>query len=379
MKKGNSKYFFLYLKTGGGHLAPARSLSKHIEKYYPGSVEPVLIDGFEKTPRIIRYLIEDGYRKLQSGAKWYYEFLYAINKVPVLASITAGIITFFCRKYIEEIILKEKPEKIIILHFFLIQPVYRALRKYNLKTKVFTIVTDPYTAHPLWFLEKEQNFIVFSERLKKYVNEKMPDSRVNVFPFILDEKFSTQLPQENIGMLKKKLGFPADKKIVLVLGGGDGIPHGKKILEEILKSKPDAVIAVVAGRNKQLFRAASKLKNDYGNCDLIVYGFVDFIYELLNISDVVVTKCGASTMMEILMIKKVPVVNDYIWEQEKGNIEFLMDNKFGIYEPVIKNLPAVIKKLINEEAYYNSFRDNIINANLKNGTAEVSAFLLNEQ
>jgi len=44
----------------------------------------------------------------------------------------------------------------------------------------------------------------------------------------------------------------------------------------------------------------------------------DFIYELINISDVVLTKCGASTIMENINLKKVPVVNDYIWEQEQG-------------------------------------------------------------
>ena len=43
------KFLFIYLKTGGGHLAPARSLSKYLEKHNKEEVEVILVDGFEKT------------------------------------------------------------------------------------------------------------------------------------------------------------------------------------------------------------------------------------------------------------------------------------------------------------------------------------------
>ncbi len=76
------KYLLLYLNTGGGHLAPAKSVAACIEKLTFGKVEPVLIDGFEKAIEIVRYLVEDGYRNLQKGGKWFYEFLYALYFIP---------------------------------------------------------------------------------------------------------------------------------------------------------------------------------------------------------------------------------------------------------------------------------------------------------
>jgi processive 1,2-diacylglycerol beta-glucosyltransferase/1,2-diacylglycerol 3-beta-galactosyltransferase len=69
------KYLLLYLKTGGGHLAPAKSIAKVLEKNYNDNVEPVLINGFEESNFIIKYLIEDGYRTLQAKATWFYEAL----------------------------------------------------------------------------------------------------------------------------------------------------------------------------------------------------------------------------------------------------------------------------------------------------------------
>lgn len=370
------KYLFLYLKTGGGHLAPARSLLNYIEKRYPDTHKPVLIDGFEKSNKIIRYLVEDGYRQLQSKAKWFYEVLYAINKIHFYAKINCSIISVSVKDYLTEVILKEKPAKIVIFHFFLIQPVYEILHKLKLTIPALTVVTDPFTAHPMWFLKKKQNFIVFSERLKNKIEKKLPESTISVFPFILDEKYSDTLREDLILPVKLKLGFSEGKKIVLILGGGDGILHGKSVLERLLKADLDCIIAVVCGKNKSLYKTSEELKKKYNKKDFIIFGYVDFIYELLNISDVVITKCGASTMMEILLQKKIPVVNDYIWEQEKGNLEFIINNNFGVYEPEIKKLPEIISNLISDEKLCTFYKKNILSANLENGTEKVAEFIV---
>ncbi|HEY6907706.1 MAG TPA: glycosyltransferase, partial [Ignavibacteriaceae bacterium] len=262
---------------------------------------------------------------------------------------------------------------------FLIEPVYEAVRKLKLDIPIYTIVTDPFTAHPMWFLRKDQRFIVFSERLKQTLSAGIEKGRVEVFPFILEEKFSQPIPASAVTALKREMGFMTGKKIILMLGGGDGIPHGRAILEKLLKTNPDAEIAVVCGRDKSLYNAAIKLKENYPDISLKVYEFVSFVYELLNISDVVITKCGASTIMEILILTKVPVVNDYIWEQEKGNIDFVQDNGLGIYERNIARMPAELNRLIRDEEYYRSFRKNIENLKLKNGVSDVAEYLLKEE
>jgi processive 1,2-diacylglycerol beta-glucosyltransferase/1,2-diacylglycerol 3-beta-galactosyltransferase len=159
------KYLFVYLKTGGGHLAPARALFNYINKNFAQVAEPKLIYGFEKTPRWVQYIIEDGYRMLQYTGKWFFEFLYAINKIPIIASITCLIIAPFMNKYLEDVIIKEQPDKIVVFHFFLIIPIFKILRKKNLSIPVITVITDPFTPHTMWFLVKKQNFIVFSKDL----------------------------------------------------------------------------------------------------------------------------------------------------------------------------------------------------------------------
>lgn len=131
MTESKKKYFLLYLHTGGGHLAPAKSIAKCIEKLSSGTIEPILIDGLEKAFRVVQYVVEDGYRKTQSGGKWLYEFLYALYHIPFITFLNDLVLEHSIVPYLKKRILDERPEKIIIFHFFLIRPVYSIIKKYR--------------------------------------------------------------------------------------------------------------------------------------------------------------------------------------------------------------------------------------------------------
>jgi len=376
-KKMKEKYLLLYLKTGGGHLAPAKSVCTFLQEQYEQKVDPILIDGFEKAPHVVRWVVEDGYRFLQSKARWVYRFLYLTNKVPWIAHANSAIISAVVKPFFKDLILKERPEKIVIFHFFLIKPIHDILRELKLTIPVMTVVTDPFTAHPLWFLEKNVHFIVFSEELRRYcIKRGIAEEKVSVFPFVIEEKFSRPLSDDMVIEQKKKLGFRTDKKIVLIMGGADGIPNGLAILKNLVAANREADIAMVCGRNIKLFSEAMqwKEKNEYG--DVKIYGYVDFVYELLNIADIVITKCGASMFMQTLLSKKVPIVNNYLWGQEKGNIDFLTQNEVGIYERRVRKLPGLVNKIIYDRNVYHTFTSNIEKARLENGVSKVSEFIL---
>lgn len=140
----------------------------------------------------------------------------------------------------------------------------------------------------------------------------------------------------------------------------------------------DAEIAIVCGKNKKQYKQAISIRDKKGLSNLKVFGFVDFVHSLINISDVVITKCGASTFMEILVSGKVPLINNYIWEQgKKGNMEYICNSEMGILERKTEFLPVVLQKLLTDSSYYNTLRRNIKNASIKNGVGEVSEYILN--
>jgi 1,2-diacylglycerol 3-beta-galactosyltransferase len=372
------KYLFFYLKTGGGHLAPAKAVADKMMSKSNSDVEILLVDGLSESITPIKKIIEGGYKTAVNKAAWTFEFLYALHKISIISKTTAAIISYFAKPAVERSILATLPDKIVLFHFFLIKPVFEIIKKYELDIPVITVVTDPFTAHPMWFLHKGQDYVVFSELLKDKCIEKGIDKKsLHVFPFVLDSKFSAKVSEAKRLKIRKELGFKADSKIILIIGGGEGMPRGKKILKKIIKKNVDAEIAIVCGKNEKLYSRAIKLKLRYGSDNLKVFGFVDFVHSLICISDVVITKCGASTAMEILIMGKVPVINNYIWEQEKGNMEFVCKGNMGILEKNTKTLPDVLNKLLTDNEFYNSLRSNIKNASIKNGVGQVSDYILN--
>jgi 1,2-diacylglycerol 3-beta-galactosyltransferase len=369
-----SPYLFLYLRTGGGHLAPARSVAKYLTEQHGGQIQPILIDGLAEAKPFARYVIEDGYRMLQAKAKWYYEFLYATNKFPPIGLFNLVAANIYIKPYIRRMIAQHRPEKIVIFHFFLIMPVYQVLKELGLDIAVTTVVTDPFTAHPLWFQRRAQRYVVFSERLRQHcLRRGIPDGSIARFPFIIDEKFAAPLTAPQLAEARSRFGMDPSRKTVLIIGGGDGIPHGERILQNLLRAGIQANIAIVCGKNQELHRDALELQKQYPQ--LLVFGFVDFVYELLNVSDIIITKCGASTIMEILMMKKVPVIIDYLWEQELGNMEFVRDNGMGIFERDITKLPVIVRRLCDDDAYYASFVRSIESQQLRNGTGDVGEYI----
>lgn len=374
------KYLFLYLKTGGGHLAPAKAVAEKIKTKRRVDVEILLVDGFSESNTFIKKIIEDGYKNAINKAVWTFEFLYALHKITVISKLTASLISHFVKPGIEKQILETRPKKIVIFHFFLVKPVFEIIKAHALDIPVITVVTDPFTAHPIWFLQEGQDYVVFSDMLKeKCIERGINADNLHVFPFVLDSKFSQKVSDFKKIRIRKKLGFEIDSKIILIMGGGEGMPKGKKILKKIISKNMDAEIAIVCGKNLKLYSKAIKLKNKYGIDNLKVFGFIDFVHSLVSISDIVITKCGASTSMEILMLGKVPVINNYIWEQEKGNMEYVCQSKMGILEKNTRFLPDVLHRLLTDNEFYNSISNNIKNASISNGVGPVSDYILNFQ
>ena len=368
---------FFYLNTGGGHLAPVRAIAESLRATYPGRVEPVLIDGMANAGGFARYIIVEGYRITQARAKWIYESAYAITKFPPAASANSALVSRALREGIEQAILKHQPKGIVISHFFLIAPILDILQRRRLAIPTVTIVTDPYTAHPLWFLQKSQTMVVFSETLKESaVRQGISPERVHVFPFILNPRFNRNASQQHVDGVKAGLGFRTDQRLVLLLGGSDGMPRGLRIVREILHQLPEVGIVLVCGRNKSLFRRAEKLALTAEGRNLRAFAYVENVPELIALCDTVLTKGGASTVMEIIAMGKIPVITTYIWEQEKGNVEFVVNEHRGVYENRIGRLPAVITGIFDDSPPFRQIREKNRTSPIKSGTPAVAEFIL---
>ncbi len=374
MKK---KYLFLYLKTGGGHLAPARALKEALESRYPEIAEAELVDGLEGSVKPAQWIIEDGYRTSVNYAKWVFETLYAVNKIDFFGKLSKQMFAPVAKNIIEEQVQKHRPNSILIFHYFLIEPVYQVLEKLNLNIPVSVVVTDPFTAHPIWFKDKRPDFIIFSNKLYKHLlNKGLDKQKLFHFPQIIHPKFEKNITGNYKSGIYERFNLDPKHKTILIFGGGEGLKKGLPVLKNLARIDTPVNIVMVSGRNRILEQAAKRVSEKPSKAIIRVFGFVDFMEDLLAISDIVVSKCGASALAEMLISKKIPIVVDYIWEQEKGNVDFLLENELGFYEPRPAQAVKRINQLLTNQWLYNRYRQNLENLDYKNGVYEIADFLV---
>jgi len=372
MKK---KFLLLYLQAGWGHITAAKAIANYIDQNYSSTVDAMLIDGFAQAPRWLKKLIIDGYKTTQTKWKRIYKLLYRCNKRWVIAKISQVLLSRLVQKYIKQMVLKQNPTHIVIVHFFLVRPTVHILKQLHLDIPVTTIITDPFTLHPLWSLDKKMEYIVFSERAKNtLVKNRIKPSQIKILPTILKQEFSWPMSEKEIIEKKKELWLSTQKKVVFIMWAGDGIPHGEKILQELLATKIDIEIIMVCGKNQKLYNISKKIAQQYPWNITKIFWFVDFMYDLVNVSDIIITKGWPATLMEILMMGKIPVINSYIREQEKWNVEFVVNNNVGFYQPNIKKLVNIVHKMIDSDL--SLYHQNIQNLQLRNGTQDVVEYLL---
>lgn len=370
---------FIYLKTGAGHIAGAKALSSKIMDLYPDHVECSLKDGFDHGVPFLKFFFEKGYlgttNYFEPGYIAFYQFTCFESVIKETKKILAPYITPNLIKFLK----LNKITKIVCLHQMLITLCRDAINRVNKDIPLISIVMDPFTAHPLWFFEKNTELIVFSKKIRKEAIEKygLAPERIHQFPLLLSEKFDTPYIQEQINLIKEKLEIPKDKKIVLIVGGGEGLKNAIAIVKAFIKKKSNSFLIVVCGKNRALRHSLEYLVQFSNFKNIKIFGFVTFMPDLINISDCIVTKGGPATLMESLAIGKPVIISTYIRGQELGNMLYITQNKLGWYIPEPDNIVQKVSEIFSDNKHLEDIHKHIKQMNIKNGLQDIVDFIYN--
>ena len=165
------------------------------------------------------------------------------------------------------------------------------------------------------------------------------------------------------------------KKILLIVGGSQGAAVFADIVPEILKlfdkKFKKEILVIQQVRNEDY----NKVKKKYQqlNINFILKNFFKNIYKNISISDVVITRCGSSTLAEIELFKKFailfPLPSSMDNHQKLNAKEFKKKNQclivnekninYSYIAKVLQNKFFQKKKLVkrNLEPYNNSLLD----------------------
>ncbi|MEL3908640.1 MAG: glycosyltransferase [Treponemataceae bacterium] len=359
------------MKTGAGHYSGAKSIYEKLKIMDP-EAELLLCDGLENCLSFFNLFLETGYSITSNRFMLSFVLFYHSTNLKFVQKFLYWLLSPFLSIHIRRKIRTEKFTKIICTHQILTPILSRVCKELKLDIPIFLVVMDPFSMHSLWFSERDVKLIVLSSYAKKVAIErhKFPKEKVFEATPIFSEKFNTVLSKPEVNKVKTNLGISLEKKVLLIAGGGEGLASANKILKVFLKNNFNDQIIIVCGKNKNLKKKLEKTVKKYGAKNVLVLGFVNIMYELINIADCVISKGGPGTIMEVLATKKTLIVSSFIRYQEYGNLFFVEQNKAGWYIPQAKQ---IYKKVV--ELFSGKLNPKTKDIKIENGLDKITKFV----
>jgi processive 1,2-diacylglycerol beta-glucosyltransferase len=154
----------------------------------------------------------------------------------------------------------------------------------------------------------------------------------------------------------KKYGLEENRFTLLLTSGSFGLGPQEAILEELKAFKDKVQCFVVCANNKELKAILESKTYPY---PVKIFGFIDFMPDLMEASDLMVAKSGGSTTSEALTKGVVMVVMAPIPGQETRNVKLLKirDAAYFLNDP--HEIHDIIKSILDDPNTLQKKRDAI--------------------
>ncbi len=140
--------------------------------------------------------------------------------------------------------------------------------------------------------------------------------------------------------IRKRLGWPLDIPVILLVGGGEGMGPLEKTAHAINEAGLDAALVIIAGRNREL---KYRLEQYDWKMPVSIYGFVRTMPEFMQASNVLVTKAGPGTISEACISGLPIILYSKIPGQEDGNVDFVVNEGAGVWAPEPEQVVATLQ------------------------------------
>lgn len=359
------KIVVFYSQAGGGHETMAKIIQQELGIYHN-----VVIKNITSEKSFSNKVLTRGYVWLTEKTPLLWGFFSIIWKKRFFMYLTKKLMWLKISSHIKNILDQEKPDMVISTYYLVSELVHQI----NTEILTYTIVSDIFAVQKIWFYNTKENYIVFSEQAFNLAKRcGVPSKNIFLCEPVFNNSYLKKPSLTEIALCASdlKINLKSFNKKILIVGGGSSIPNGEKIFEEIIKIPKPLDMYVICGRNTELENQINFLKRKnkklIHNKNIYVYGFIPYIRELINMSDIIITKSGPGIIFEILSQQKPMLLSYYIWEQEKPNMEFVINNKFGIYEPEPQKIASYVDKILETPEKWNIYKNNTKNYTLING------------
>ncbi len=326
---------FYFSDTGGGHRSAAEAIIEALHLTYGEAFSAEMIDVFkEYAPPPFKRMPELYPEFVKAPRLWQASF-YATDGRARVRALSASMWPI-ARVAALKLVRDHPAELIVTVH-----PIANSLALKALgpnRPPFYAVVTDLVTTHALWFDARADVIFVPTEMAsQRAISYHMSPEKLNVVGLPVADRYCAPLGDKR--ELRRKLGWPIDKPMVLLVGGGEGMGPLGRTARAVDASGLDLGLAIVCGRNKKLQDTLAGMTWDN---PAFVYGFTRAMPDFMRAADVIVTKAGPGTITEALNAQLPIILYSKIPGQEDGNVTFVESEGVGVWAP---KPPMVVRAL----------------------------------
>lgn len=375
MKK--KKILGLMLEVGDGHKSQAMAVANAIENQYPGQFELEVLDTFKDIGAFrLDGIYKDSWRKTLRLAPVWQKLLYQGWRNRIFVHGLERLLGIQCLNRLYRHIRAANPDLIFVTHFTVAHYVSIMKRRGWLDIPVVVLHSEPFDTFAAWQYHTVDNYICYSETVRRKLARTCRCNDLGVFPFPLRPIFNQEQNNLEQKSIREKLGLDADMLTMLFTCGGEGVGSQSRYIKTLLRTGLPLQIAVICGRNQSLMHELAALAPPPGApTQLRPFGFVSNMNEFILASDFVVGKAGPATTLESLVLHR-PVIHIAYLPQEAGIMRLVAQNKLGWFAPSPQKLLAIVESIIDDPAVLDEARRRIAAYGFSNGSVEIANYIV---
>jgi processive 1,2-diacylglycerol beta-glucosyltransferase len=286
------RVLILSADVGEGHAAAARALAQQIETSEQDA-EVVVIDGLAAMGRVLRQVVQDGYRVQLRFFPWSYTLVYwLLERVPPVRWLTRWQLWLFGARSLARRIAEHEPD-VVVSTYPAVTVVLARLRRTRVVTCPTVATITDLTGLFFWAQPGiDMHLVMYGESMPSVERIAGEGSARLVRPLISAEFLQPRCPLQ----ARRALGLPEEGRLVVVSGGGWGVGDVEGAVRELCRVGEVSSIVCLAGYNEQLYERLTA--TFAAESRVHVYGFTDQMPQLLAAADALVHSTGGVTCLE---------------------------------------------------------------------------------
>jgi len=341
-----------YVTAGTGHRRAAEAIAEAVRQHLPHA-QVDCVDLLAYTPAWFAWSYPRLYRSLVQRWSplwgWGYELIDRPWVFRCVQPIRRRWNRLMGRRLLRRL-RDQPPDVLVATHFFPADLFASAKQAGVLKARLVVVITDLFP-HRVWFAQPTDAFVVGSSPTRDLCRQRgLVADRVHLLGIPVNPSFTQ--PRNREATLRA-LGLAPDRRTVLIAGGGMGVGPIAELVHQLLVMDPDRAqrlqLIVVCGDNVRLRRSLEGLSQQ-ARLPIRVFGFVETMAKLMQVSDLLVTKAGGLTITEALATGLPLIICSVIPGQEQLNARYVVSHGAAIMALRVPEVIDAIQRLLDDPA-----------------------------